>query len=286
MGKLQEQMKDDLVLRGFSVYTQRNYLRCVREFARYFKRSPAEMGEQEVRAFLLHLVQQRKVSAGLHSVYVSALKFFYKNTLRRPEVVEHISHPKKPQLLPDVLTKQEVLALFEAIGSLKYKAIIAATYSAGLRISEVCNLGVSDIDSKRMLIHIRSGKGKKDRYVMLSEQLLLLLRQYYKGLPTRGIYLFFGQDPNRPISISAVHQVLKKAVKRAGLSKKVSMHTLRHCFATHVLEAGGDIRVVQVLLGHASIRTTVRYTRVSSQHVGRTQSPWDLLHCPEDPTKQ
>jgi site-specific recombinase XerD len=230
-------------------------------------------------------------------VYVSALKFFYKNTLRRPEVVQHVAHPKKPQLLPDVLTKQEVLALFEAIGSLKYKAIIATTYSAGLRISEVCTLGVTDIDSKRMLIHIRGGKGKKDRYVMLSEQLLVLLRQYYRALPRRGIYLFFGQDPNRPISISAVHRVLKKAVKRAGLrvlkkavkraglSKKVSMHTLRHCFATHLLEAGGDIRVMQVLLGHASIRTTVRYTRVSPQHVGRIQSPWDLLHCPEDPTK-
>jgi site-specific recombinase XerD len=200
-------------------------------------------------------------------------------------VVQHVAHPKKPQLLPDVLTKQEVLALFEAIGSLKYKAIIATTYSAGLRISEVCTLGVTDIDSKRMLIHIRGGKGKKDRYVMLSEQLLVLLRQYYRALPRRGIYLFFGQDPNRPISISAVHRVLKKAVKRAGLSKKVSMHTLRHCFATHLLEAGGDIRVVQVLLGHASIRTTVRYTRVSPLHVGRTQSPWDLLHCPEDPTK-
>jgi site-specific recombinase XerD len=143
--------------------------------------------------------------------------------------------------LPDVLTKQEVLALFEAIGSLKYKAIIATTYSAGLRISEVCTLGVTDIDSKRMLIHIRGGKGKKDRYVMLSEQLLVLLRQYYRALPRRGIYLFFGQDPNRPISISAVHRVLKKAVKRAGLSKKVSMHTLRHCFATHLLEAGGDL---------------------------------------------
>jgi len=244
------------------------------------------MGEQEVRAFLLHLVQQRKVSAGLHSVYVSALKFFYRNTVRRPEVVEHIAHPKKPKLLPDVLAKEEVLAIFKATCSLKYKAIIATTYSAGLRISEVCTLRLTDIDSKRMLIHIRCAKGNKDRYVMLSEQLLVLLRQYYKGLRRRGIYLFSGQDPNRPISTSAVHQVLKKAVKKAGLSKKVSMHTLRHCFATHLLEAGGDIRVVQVLLGHASIRTTVRYTRVSSQHVGRTQSPWDLLHCPEDPTEQ
>lgn len=286
MGKLREQMKGDLVLRGFSVHTQRNYLRCVREFAKHFKRSPAQMGEQEVRAFLLHLVQQRKVSAGLRSVYVSALKFFYRNTVRRPEVVEHIAHPKKPKLLPDVLTKEEVLAIFKATRSLKYKAIIATTYSAGLRISEVCTLRLTDINSKRMLIHIRCAKGNKDRYVMLSEQLVVLLRQYYKGLRRRGIYLFSGQDPNRPISTSAVHQVLKKAVKKAGLSKKVSMHTLRHCFATHFLEAGGDIRVVQVLLGHTSIRTTVRYTRVSSQHIGRTPSPWDLLHCPEDPTEQ
>jgi site-specific recombinase XerD len=279
-------MKADLALKGFSANTRRYYLRHASDFAKHFNRSPAQMGEDEVRAFLLHLVEDRKVSPGVHGNYVSALKFLYRHTLKRPEVIEHIAHPKKPKTLPVVLSKEEVLAVYEAVDSLKYKALIATTYSAGLRISEVCNLRVSDIDSKRMLIHIRCGKGKKDRYVMLSEQLLVLLRQYYGGLSNKGVYLFAGQDPQGPISRTAVHQVLKKAVKKAGVSKKVSMHTLRHCFATHLLEAGGDIRVVQVLLGHASIRTTIQYTRVSSQHLSRTTSPWDLLHSPVDPTEQ
>jgi site-specific recombinase XerD len=278
-------MKADLALKGFSPNTRKYYLRHASDFAKHFNRSPAQMGEDEVRAFLLHLVEDRKVSPGVHGNYVSALKFLYRHTLKRPEVVEHIAHPKKPKTLPVVLSKEEVLAVYEAVDSLKYKALIATTYSAGLRISEVCNLRVSDIDSKRMLIHICCGKGKKDRYVMLSEQLLVLLRQYYGALSNKGVYLFTGQHPRRPISRTAVHQVLKKAAKKAGVSKKVSMHTLRHCFATHLLEAGGDIRVVQVLLGHASIRTTIQYTRVSSQHVSRTKSPWDLLHSAVDPTE-
>ena len=262
MGKLRERMKADLALKNFSPKTQHYYLKHASDFANYFNRSPAQMGEEEVRAFLLHLVEDRKISAGLLSNYVSAVKFLYRHTLKRPEVVEHIPQPKKPKTLPVVLSKQEVLALYEAIDSLKYKALVATTYSAGLRVSEVRRLRVTDIDSQRMLIYVRDGKGKKDRYVMLSEQLLVLLREYYRGLSHKGSYLFSGQDPKRPISRSAVYQVLKKAVKKVGLSKKVSMHTLRHCFATHLLEAGGDIRVVQVLLGHASIRTTIPYTHL------------------------
>jgi site-specific recombinase XerD len=276
-------MKADLALKGFSSQTQRYYLRHASDFAKHFNRSPAQMGEEEVRAFLLHLVEERKISAGHQSNCVSALKFLFRHTLKRPEVVLHISNPKKPKTLPVVLSKEEVLAIYEAIDSLKYKAIMATAYSAGLRVSEVCKLQVSDIDSKRMLIHVRQGKGEKDRYVMLSEQLLVLLRAYYKSLKQKGSYLFAGQDPQRPISAGAIYRVLKKAAKKAGVSKKVSMHTLRHTFATHLLEAGGDIRVLQVLLGHASIRTTTQYTRVSSQHVSRTKSPFDSL-SPLDPT--
>ena len=285
MGKLRERMKADLALKNFSPKTQHYYLKHASDFANYFNRSPADMGEQEVRAFLLHLVEDRKISAGLLSNYVSAVKFLYRHTLKRPEVIENIPQPKKPHTLPVVLSKQEVLALYEAIDSIKYKALVATTYSAGLRVSEVCSLKLTDIDSKRMLIHIRCGKGKKDRYVMLSEQLLVLLRQYCKELKPKGPYLFPGRNPNGHICTSSAYQLLQKAAKKAGLSKKISMHTLRHSFATHLLEAGGDIRVLQVLLGHKSIRTTTQYTQVSSRHLSRTMSPWDVLD-PSDHTDQ
>lgn len=282
MGKLRDQMKADLSLKRYSPHTQRSYLRCVREFARYFMRSPADMGKEELRVFLLHLVEERKVSPGVQGIYLSALKFLYRITLRRPEVVENIPHPKGPKTLPDVLSMEEVLAIFEAIDSLKYKAIIATAYGAGLRISEVCSLRVSDIDSKRMLIHIRSGKGQKDRYVVLGEILLELLRHYYRIVRPKGGYLFPGQKPHRPIATTSVSQVMQKVVRKAGLSKKVTMHTMRHCFATHLLEAGHDLRVIQALLGHASIRTTVRYTRMTDRLLGRVCSPLDSIHIPHD----
>jgi integrase/recombinase XerD len=280
MGKLRDQMKADLALKRFSVHTEKAYLKCVKDFAKHFMRSPAEMGTEEVREFLLHLVEKKKVSPAVQGIYVSALKFLYRTTLQRPEVVKEIPHPKIPKVLPDILSKEEVLALFEAIRSVKHKAIFATTYSAGLRISEVCSLQIADIDSQRMLMHIRGGKGKKDRYVMLSDQVLALLRDYYKRRPRKAAYLFPGQNPERPISHTAVGHVLRKAVRKVGLSKKVSMHTLRHSFATHLLEAGGDIRVVHVLLGHSSIYTTVRYTQVTTHHLARVKSPWDLLAHP------
>jgi integrase/recombinase XerD len=159
----------------------------------------------------------------------------------------------------------------------KYKAIIAAAYAAGLRISEVCGLRIADIDSQRMRIHIRSGKGKKDRYVMLGESLLVLLRQYYQAVRPPGEYLFPGQKPQSHISTTAVSSVLRKVIRETGLSKKVTMHTLRHCFATHLMEAGTDIRILQVLLGHSSIRTTLRYTHITDRLVQKLVSPLDLI---------
>jgi len=187
MGKLQEQMKADLLLKRYSPNTIRAYLHCIRNFAKYFMRPPAEMGETEVRQFILHLAQERKVSASVHSTHVTALKFLYRITLRRPQVVERLPYPKRPKTLPKVLTMQEVLALFTAIKSAKYKAILAIAYGAGLRVSEVCALKPTDIDSQRMLIHVRWGKGNKDRYVLLGvlSALLATHRQYYisqKGL--------------------------------------------------------------------------------------------------------
>jgi integrase/recombinase XerD len=277
MGELHDQMKEDLVLKAYSPNTQRNYLRCARNFAKHYMRSPEEMGEQEVRDFLLHLVRDRQASPATLDMYVNALKFLYNVTLKRPEVVQGLSHPKRPKTLPVILSPEEVLRIFAAIRSVKHKAIIATAYAAGLRISEVCALRVSDIDSQRMRIHVRAGKGKKDRYVMLGESLLDLLRQYYRKARPQGEYLFPGYKPHRPICTNAVRQVLRKVIRETGLTKKVTMHTLRHCFATHLLERGTDIRILQVLLGHSSIRTTLRYTHVTDPLVQKLVSPLDMI---------
>jgi integrase/recombinase XerD len=277
MGKLHDQMSEDLVLKAYSPHTQRAYLRCARHFAKHYMRSPEEMGAQEVRDFLLHLFRDRKASPATLDMYVNALKFLYNLTLKRPDAVEGISHPKRPKTLPVILSPEEVLRIFAAIRSVKHKAIIATAYAAGLRISEVCGLRFADIDSQRKRIHVRSGKGKKDRYVMLGESLLDLLRQYYQKARPQGEYLFPGYNPQRPICTTAVSQVLRKVVRQTGLTKKVSMHTLRHCFATHLLEAGTDIRILQVLLGHSSIRTTLRYTHITDRLVQKLVSPLDII---------
>ena len=277
MGKLHDQMEGDLILKAYSPRTQRAYLRCAHHFASHYMRSPEEMGEQEVRDFLLYLVRDRKASPATQDMYVNALKFLYTITLKRPEAVKGISHPKRPKTLPVILSPEEVLRVLAAIRAVKYKAIIATAYAAGLRISEVCALQVSDIDSQRMRIHVRSGKGKKDRYVMLGESLLALLRQYYQAVRPKGEYLFPGQKPQRHISATAVSLVLRKVIREAGLSKKVTMHTLRHCFATHLLEAGTDIRILQVLLCHSSIRTTLRYTHITDRLIQKLVSPLDMI---------
>ena len=277
MGKLHDQMEGDLILKAYSPHTKRAYLRGVQQFVRHYMRSPEEMGETEVRNFLLYLVRDRQASPATQDMYVKALKFLYAVTLKRPEVVKDIPHPKRPKTLPVILSPEEVLRVFAAIRAVKYKAIIATAYAAGLRISEVCALQVSDIDSQRMRIHVRSGKGKKDRYVMLGESLLALLRQYYQAVRPKGEYLFPGQKPQRHISATAVSLVLRKVIREAGLSKKVTMHTLRHCFATHLLEAGTDIRILQVLLGHSSIRTTLRYTHITDRLIQKLVSPVDMI---------
>ena len=278
MGKLHDQMEGDLILKAYSPHTKRAYLRGVQQFVRHYMRSPEEMGETEVRNFLLYLVRDRQASPATQDMYVNALKFLYAVTLKRPEVVKDIPHPKRPKTLPVILSPEEVLRVFAAIRAVKYKAIIATAYAAGLRISEVCALQVSDIDSQRMRIHVRSGKGKKDRYVMLGESLLALLRQYYQAVRPPGGYLFPGQKLQQHISTTAVSLVLRKVIRETGLSKKVTMHTLRHCFATHLLEAGTDIRILQVLLGHSSIRTTLRYTHITDRLIQKLVSPLDMIH--------
>lgn len=278
MGKLRDQMVSDLLLRNYSPKTVQAYTWCMFHFVKHSRRSPDLMGEPEIRKFLLHLVEERKASPSLRKMFVAGIKFFYRVTLNRPEEVERIPYPKIPKTLPDVLTQEEVAAIIDAVESVKYRAIIATTYAAGLRITEACGLHCrGDIDSKRMLIHIRAGKGGKDRYVMFGERLLLLLREYWKQTRPKGLYLFPGQDPDQPISPVSVYKVFKKALKKTDITKHVTLHTLRHCCATHLMEAHTDIRVIQALLGHGSIRTTSRYTHVSAELIARTKSPFDSL---------
>jgi integrase/recombinase XerD len=277
MGAIREKMKADLDLRRFAETTKKEYLRRAQNFVAHYRRPPTELGPAEIHAFFTHLVQEKKVGTATHHMYVAAIKFLYATTLGRPQVVARIPWPKKPKTLPDVLTGGEVEHLFRQIKSIKHRTILMTAYGAGLRISEACSLQTADIDSERMLIHVRGGKGAKDRYVMLSGRLLVALRTYWKAIRPQGLFLFPGAIPGRPISTGAVQRVLHKVVVRAGFKKRVTAHSLRHGFATHLLETGTDIRTIQQLLGHASIQTTARYTKVTERHVGQTKSPLDML---------
>lgn len=277
MGQLRDRLTEDLKLRRYSPGTCRKYLSCVRGFIAYHRRPASEMGLDEVRAFLLHLSEERKVSPATQHQYVAALKFLYATTLGRPEVAFAIPWPKVPQALPPILSGTEVEGLLDAIGSVKYRTIVLTAYGAGLRIDEVCSLRVEDIDSQRNLLHIREGKHGRDRYVMLSARVLMALRTYWRATRPTGPELFPGARPATVVSHEAVRKALRRAAQQCKIHKRVTPHVLRHSFATHLLELGTDLRVIQALLGHRSIRTTVRYTRVSQAHVGRTQSPVDTL---------
>jgi site-specific recombinase XerD len=273
-------MEADLRLRGLAGVTQRTYLRVARAFAAHFRRSPAEMGEEEIREFLLHL-EDKKLRPATRFVYTAALKFLYRVTLRRPEEVGRIPFPKVPRKLPDILSGTEVKRLLEAMRSLKHRAIIMVTYASGLRIQEAVSLKPGDIDSARRVIHVRLGKGRKDRLVPLSPRCLLLLREYWKAFRPSGPYLFPGQQRGAHLTARAVSEVLGKAVREAGIRKRVTPHVLRHCFTTHLLEAGADVTLVQQLLGHRSLQTTIRYAHVRSTAAVRTGSPLDLLGTAE-----
>jgi site-specific recombinase XerD len=269
-------MARDLKLKNLALGTQTQYLTCCRRFAAYHMRSPREMGLEEVKEFLGYLM------AGSGSVerlkmHVAGLKFLYGVTLERPEVADKLPWPKVPHKRPDILSGTEVEKVLSAMTSLVPTMVVLTAYGAGLRLSEACRLRVEDIDSRRSVIHVRLGKGKKDRYVMLAERLLRALRGYCMKTGVREGYLFPGRKRRTHLTPSAVRQSLKEAVKAAKLKKRVTAHALRHAFATHLLELGTDIRTIQVLLGHASIRTTARYTQVSRQHVARVKSPLDVL---------
>ena len=281
MGQLRDRMLADLELRFYRPSTQAAYLACASGFAAHRIISPANLGAEDVRAYLVYLVRVRKVSAATLKMNVAGLKFLYTYTLERPEVVAAIPWPRVRSALPVILSGTEVDALIEGVRVVKYRAITMTTYGTGLRIQEACHLEPRDIDRKRGLIHVRDGKRGRDRYVMLPERLLLVLGEYWRAVRPPGPYLFPSEGADGPIRPESVRRALHEAAASAGITKRVTPHILRHSFATHLLEGGTDLRVIQMLLGHGSIRTTTRYTRVSAAHVGRTTSPLDVLGKPE-----
>lgn len=283
MGQLRDQMDGDLRLKGYSPVTRYQYVRCIHRFTAHHGRSPAALGEAEVRAFLLYLIHERRAQPARVRMYVAALKFLYMTTLRRPEVVARIPWPRVPEKLPDILTPAEITQLLGAVRSLKHRIILMLAYGAGLRISEACSLQAGDVDSQRMVIHVRDGKGGKDRYVMLGDRLLRVLRQYWRLTQPPGSYLFPGTKGVPHVRPTTIHRMLQTVVATCGFSKRITPHVLRHCFATHLLEAGTDLRTIQQLLGHASIRTTARYTQISTRQIGQTRSPLDRLDFPPEP---
>ena len=279
MGQIRERMEADLKLAGYTPSTRKVYLLYARLFVKHFMRSPEEMGEDEIRAFLLHLIEERKASRGTIRQVRAALTFLYTNTLRRSQDVAYIPVMRQQHRLPEVLSGREVDALLEAIVSPKYRAILMALYGGGLRIAEACRLQVEDIDSKRMVIRVRAGKGGKDRYTLLPVRLLNDLRTYWAMFRPRP-WLFPGHTEAGHASPDTVRLVFRQVLAASGIKKKVTPHVLRHCFATHLLESGNDINLVKVLLGHGSLRATEVYAHVSVEHIARTTSPLDLLGTP------
>jgi len=285
MTPLRQRMIDDMTLHGLKPNTIKAYVECVARFAQHFGKSPALLGTAEIRSYLLYLTRDRHVASSTYNQALCALKFLYRITLRKAWDLDGLARTRRQTKLPVVLSLDEVTRFFAAITGLRHRAILMTAYSAGLRISEVLGLRVDDIDSQRMVIRIRQGKGSKDRYVMLSPRLLTLLREYWKAhrrhqLGPPSPWLFPGSVPDRPLSDKPVYEACKAACRAAGLEKHVTVHTLRHSFATHLLEAGTDLRTIQILLGHRSLNTTARYLHVAAAASQSTRSPLDRLGAP------
>lgn len=275
MSPLRRRMIDDMTVRNLSPATQRSYLHMVSKFSRFFGRSPDRLSLEDVRTWQVHLVSQGISWASLNQA-VAALRFFFGVTLGEAEIPERIPYARKPRRLPVVLSADEVVRFLEAVPSLKSRTALTTAYAAGLRVSEVVRLKVSDIDSGRMLIRIEQGKGGKDRYAMLSAQLLKVLRGYWR-LARPGHWLFPGRDDSLPLEPNVLNAACRSAAVAAGIDKRVTVHVLRHSFATHLLESGTDIRIIQALLGHSNLSTTARYTHVANTTIARTTSPLDRL---------
>jgi site-specific recombinase XerD len=274
MGRLRDQMEMDMRLRRFSPKTIACYLACMKGVAKHFRKSPAELGDEEIRAYLYYLMEERKVSQSVLVQTYSALKFFFEKTLQKQWNAFRIPRCKQRRKLPGVLTREEVESILSATKNLKHRAILMTIYSAGLRIGEVTRLKVSDIDSGRMMIRVNEGKGLKDRYTLLGERNLEMLRRYWKTYRPLE-WLFPGRNASGPVSTSAIQRVFKTSLAKAGIKKKASVHTLRHCFATHLLESGTDLYYIQRLLGHKSAGTTSVYLHITGKDIGKIKSPLD-----------
>lgn len=279
---LYTRMIEDMTIRNLALSTQSAYLSSVRKLGKYFNRSPDQLSVEDIRRYQV-LLAQRGISWGSLNQTVSALRFFYGITLGRRRIPQLIPYARAPRRLPVVLSAKEVVKFLEAVPRLDTRVALTTAYATGLRSSEVIRLRVRDIDSDRMLVHVISGKGGKGRNVMLSEHLLVILRAYWR-LARPGYWLFPGADPSKPIQTHTLSQACKAARNAAGLEKQVTTHTLRHSFATHLLERGTDIRVIQVLLGHAHLSTTARYTRVAASTIQNTPSPIEQLRLRIVPT--
>jgi site-specific recombinase XerD len=276
MGKFRDRMEQDLRLRRYSPRTIENYLLRVKQFVGYFMRPPTELGLEHIREYQVYLTERLQVSWQMFNQTVCALRFFYSVTLKSDLEVRRIPYQKKSKQMPVVLSRQEVAALLASVDNLKHRTLLSTSYATGLRLSEVLHLRVSDIDSQRMTVRVEQGKGRKDRYVMLANRLLGELREYVKQYRPEH-WLFPGQRLGTPLSSSSAQIVFRRAVERTGLTKRVTFHSMRHAFATHLLESGADIRRVQVLLGHRSVVSTQVYTHVATDYLKTTKSPFDSL---------
>lgn len=278
MTPLRQRFIDDLRLRNYAPRTVDTYVSQVAAFARHFGRSPDQLGADEIRAFQLHLLE-RRVSWSTFNQAVCALRFLYRTTLGRPEPMAQVPYGKRPKTLPSVLSPQEVARLLEAAPPGRDRVLVQVAYACGLRLNEVLHLRVTDIDSGRMVVHVRQGKGAKDRLVPLSPRLLEALRGYWR-VCRPGPWLFPGQKPGGILNASNIQRRFARLVRQVGLAKRCSMHTLRHSYATHLLEAGVDVLTLKALLGHTSLQTTARYLHISTQRLQQTPSLLDLLALP------
>ena len=278
---LRARMIEDMTVRGFTEETRHDYVRRVRAFAAFIRRPPDTATAEDLRRFQLHQRQSGMQPPSINNS-VSALRFFFTVTLDRPDLAQRLTVVREPLRLPSVLSVEEITLLLQSAPGAKYKAALGTAYGAGLRVSEVVALKVGDINSERMLLRVEQGKGRKDRHAMLSPQLLELLRDWWVEGRRRGVllprgWLFPSRNPIEPLSTRQLNRAIHAAAEAAGIKKRVSMHTLRHSFATHLLEQNTDIRVIQVLLGHAKLETTALYTRVATTTIRSVTSPLDRL---------
>ena len=277
MSALRKQMLADMVLRGMALRTQQSYIESVVKFAKFYGRSPEQITKEEVQRYLLHLLQERKLAHSSCNIVCSALQFLYGVTLKRREAEFDLPRPKVAQRLPQILAREEVASIFEHAANLKHRAFLMTTYSAGLRLSEACHLKIGDLDSSRMTIRVQQGKGAKDRYTLLSPELIKELRRYWIAHRPQ-LWLFPSpRNPQLPMLPKSADRIYRRAKAHAGITKLGGIHALRHAFATHLLEAGADVHTIQRLLGHGDLSTTQRYFHLAQKHLSGANAPLDLL---------